>query len=240
MCMSSSRNPKRDASSSSRCANSKAPSVLRASAVGGRKVGILRQADRINTQAANAFLKTLEEPPAESLLLLVSSLPESLPETILSRCIKVVLHTGGEAKTLSPEEVELREALDRFAREYGADPRGSLPAAYGLLREFSGLLSAGARALARRGGHGSGSRGNSLCTNDRRRVAGGTRKPITSHWSRPATRPRVRASWKALRVGGGDVLRCQAAGAATRASSAVATLAGQLSTAEVPPPTGSG
>lgn len=113
---------------------------LRASAVGGRKVGIIRQADRINTQAANAFLKTLEEPPADSLLLLVSSLPESLPETILSRCIKVVLHTpGGGADT--PEDKVLRDILGRFARERTTGP-GALPVAYGLLREFTGLLSA--------------------------------------------------------------------------------------------------
>ena len=121
---------------------------LRASAVGGRKVGIIRQADRINTQAANAFLKTLEEPPADSLLLLVSSLPESLPETILSRCIKVVLQaTGGAA--VSPEEEALRGLLAGFARERAAGP-GSLPAAYGLLREFTGLLSA-ARARLQEG-----------------------------------------------------------------------------------------
>ena len=89
----------------------------------------------LNTQAANAFLKTLEEPPADSLLLLVSSLPESLPETILSRCIKVVLHTGGEERPIGEEEGSLREALGRFAQ-------GSLPTAYGLLREFNALLAA--------------------------------------------------------------------------------------------------
>ncbi len=105
---------------------------LRASAVGGRKVGILRQADRINTQAANAFLKTLEEPPADSLLLLVSSLPESLPETILSRCIKVVLHTGGEEKPVGEEEAALREALGHFTQ-------GSLPTTYRLKIKFNAL-----------------------------------------------------------------------------------------------------
>ncbi len=125
---------------------------LRASAVSGRKVGIIRQADRINTQAANAFLKTLEEPPADSLLLLVSSLPESLPETILSRCIKVVLQTaasGADAVPDSPEEAALRELLAGFAREH-ADGPSTLPAAYGLLREFNGLLAA-ARARLQEG-----------------------------------------------------------------------------------------
>ncbi len=115
---------------------------LRASAVGGRFFFIFRESYVINTQAANAFLKTLEEPPADSLLLLVSSLPESLPETILSRCIKVVLHTAGAKQAASPEEATLHEALGRFAHERADGRGGSLPAAYGLLREFSALLSA--------------------------------------------------------------------------------------------------
>src|SRR3954470_16929335 len=56
-----------------------------------RKVAIIADADRLQPQAANAFLKTLEEPPANSLLLLLSSLPEVLPDTILSRCIAIPL-----------------------------------------------------------------------------------------------------------------------------------------------------
>src|SRR4030095_709984 len=45
---------------------------------GRRKVAIIPDADRITENAANAFLKTLEEPPANSLLLLLSALPEAL------------------------------------------------------------------------------------------------------------------------------------------------------------------
>src|SRR4051794_40627920 len=56
-----------------------------------RKVAIIAEADRLQNQAANAFLKTLEEPPANSLLLLLSALPEALPDTILSRCIAIPL-----------------------------------------------------------------------------------------------------------------------------------------------------
>src|SRR5215470_1145805 len=44
---------------------------------GRRKVAIICDADRLQRQAANAFLKTLEEPPDNSLLLLLSALPES-------------------------------------------------------------------------------------------------------------------------------------------------------------------
>ena len=56
---------------------------------GGYKVGILAPADSMNRFAANALLKTLEEPPAGTLLILVSSQPSRLPATILSRCQRV-------------------------------------------------------------------------------------------------------------------------------------------------------
>src|SRR4051812_48244784 len=46
------------------------------SANGHRKVAIIAEADRLQPQAANAFLKTLEEPPKDSLLILLSALPE--------------------------------------------------------------------------------------------------------------------------------------------------------------------
>ena len=56
---------------------------------GRRKVVIISEADRLQPQAANAFLKTLEEPPSNSLLLLLTALPEALPDTIVSRCISI-------------------------------------------------------------------------------------------------------------------------------------------------------
>ena len=62
------------------------------------KFGVVYEADRLMPQAANAFLKTLEEPPDHSLLILVTALPEALLETIRSRCIEVSLRAPG-AKT---------------------------------------------------------------------------------------------------------------------------------------------
>src|SRR5436190_5775595 len=70
------------------------------------KIGIIRDADRMQTQAANAFLKTLEEPPQNSLLLLLTALPEALPETIVSRCLSLPLRTSSEVAA-SPQEMEL-------------------------------------------------------------------------------------------------------------------------------------
>jgi len=54
-------------------------------------VGIIVAADRLNVNAANAFLKTLEEPPRRSLLILLTTEPERILETIESRCLRVRL-----------------------------------------------------------------------------------------------------------------------------------------------------
>jgi DNA polymerase-3 subunit delta' len=83
---------------------------------GRRKVAIIAEADRLQPQAANAFLKTLEEPPANSLLLLLSALPEALPDTIVSRCISIPLTANGQEAQL-PERGELVELLRSAARE---------------------------------------------------------------------------------------------------------------------------
>lgn len=53
---------------------------------GGKRVVLLAPAERLNPSAANALLKTLEEPPPGLAFLLVSSRPERLLPTILSRC----------------------------------------------------------------------------------------------------------------------------------------------------------
>src|SRR5437588_12893310 len=85
-------------------------------AEGRRKVAIIVEADRLQPQAANAFLKTLEEPPANSLLLLLSALPETLPDTIVSRCISIPLAANGEEIEI-PERAELVELICDAARE---------------------------------------------------------------------------------------------------------------------------
>jgi len=52
----------------------------------GRKVFVIREADRLNPSAADVLLKVLEEPPADAVLLLLSARPDELPETVVSRC----------------------------------------------------------------------------------------------------------------------------------------------------------
>jgi len=57
-----------------------------ASHQGGYRIAIVQPAEQMNLAAANGLLKTLEEPPADSLILLISANPSLLPATILSRC----------------------------------------------------------------------------------------------------------------------------------------------------------
>ena len=56
---------------------------------GGRKVVVVDPAEALNVPAANALLKTLEEPSGQTLFLLVSGRPDALPATIRSRCVAV-------------------------------------------------------------------------------------------------------------------------------------------------------
>ncbi|HVP70677.1 MAG TPA: DNA polymerase III subunit delta' [Gemmatimonadaceae bacterium] len=53
------------------------------------KVALIEPADRMNVPAANALLKTLEEPPPDTYLILVTEQPARVPPTILSRCRKL-------------------------------------------------------------------------------------------------------------------------------------------------------
>jgi DNA polymerase-3 subunit delta' len=53
------------------------------------KVAVIDPADRLNAEAANALLKTLEEPPGRTFLLLVTSRPLRLPATVRSRCRRI-------------------------------------------------------------------------------------------------------------------------------------------------------
>lgn len=61
---------------------------------GGRKVGIVFEADRMNVQSANAFLKTLEEPPEGTTLFLLTNRPYDLLDTIHSRCLNFRIPTS--------------------------------------------------------------------------------------------------------------------------------------------------
>jgi DNA polymerase-3 subunit delta' len=86
------------------------PRMTQTSYGGGWKAGVLVHADRMTDAAANAFLKTLEEPPGRTVLLLLSDAPQHLLPTIVSRCQRVVLG-GGQEELEGPWVEPLLEVL---------------------------------------------------------------------------------------------------------------------------------
>lgn len=101
------------------------------------KVATIVAADRLNVQSANAFLKTLEEPPSDSILILLSAEPQRLLETILSRCLR--LNFAGE--TSARRDPAFLAWLTSFSELAGAEQK-SLLSRYRLLSVLMARLAA--------------------------------------------------------------------------------------------------
>ncbi|WP_341704067.1 DNA polymerase III subunit delta' [Ferrovibrio sp.] len=114
-------------------------------AEGGYRVCIVDAADDMNTNAANALLKILEEPPPNAVLLLVSHAPGGLLPTIRSRCRRLALKPLEDA-ALVPALDRLLPDLDAAERRglavlaEGAPGRAVLLAGQGGLKLLHGLL----------------------------------------------------------------------------------------------------
>jgi DNA polymerase-3 subunit delta' len=65
---------------------------------GGYKVGVVEAAEALNANGANAFLKTLEEPTHDTLLIMIAKPSHRLPATIASRCLRVPLRAPPAAE----------------------------------------------------------------------------------------------------------------------------------------------
>ncbi|MCL2000123.1 MAG: hypothetical protein FWG74_01695 [Planctomycetes bacterium] len=79
---------------------------------GGRRVAVIPDAERMRTEAANAFLKTLEEPPGQALILLTVNSRDRLPATVSSRCRRIgvrPLSAGLAAAELARRDAALGE-----------------------------------------------------------------------------------------------------------------------------------
>jgi len=98
---------------------------------GGHRVVVVREAHRMNVAAQNALLKTLEEPRAGTVLILITSRPEELLDTIMSRVMRVHferLDRGSAAELiheLGPEGLTERMASD-LARWSAGSPGRAL------------------------------------------------------------------------------------------------------------------
>ena len=86
-------------------------SIQRKPLIASSKVAIVHDADRMQPQAANAFLKTLEEPPPGSLILLLSTRPKAILETVRSRCVETPL-LDATNRVSTPEELAILKALE--------------------------------------------------------------------------------------------------------------------------------
>jgi DNA polymerase-3 subunit delta' len=75
--------------------------VVQTAQMGGRKVVLIEPAEAMNNNAANALLKSLEEPSGDTVLLLVSHQPSRLLPTVKSRCVQQACPLPSEAMSLA-------------------------------------------------------------------------------------------------------------------------------------------
>ena len=99
---------------------------------GGWKVGIIVGADRMQLEAANALLKTLEEPPRKTLFLLLTDSPDSILPTIVSRSQRIDLPSRE-----GPADPEVQKAVDALF-----SVRSPVPVAkrYAIAKDMADLL----------------------------------------------------------------------------------------------------
>ena len=123
--------------------------ITRGTVRGRYNVVVLCDVDQLNKESANSFLKTLEEPPAATLLLLLTSHPQAVLPTIISRCQTIRFGVIGDSDLRAalknrPEAVGLDE--DRIEQAVQCS-LGSLGTAIGLLSEPLDQQFAVARSL---------------------------------------------------------------------------------------------
>lgn len=104
---------------------------------GGAKVSVIAPAEAMNAKACNALLKTLEEPAAETYLVLAAGRIDRMPRTVMSRCMRLRLPVPPEREALEwltarapgeawPALLSLAGGAPFLAEEYARDGHGSL------------------------------------------------------------------------------------------------------------------
>lgn len=114
-------------------------------AVAPRKVAIIFECDRMHVTAANVFLKTLEEPPANTALILLTTRPYALLPTIRSRCLHfrfpstaATFSPSGWSAWLDDYRAWLGRLTEGIADKHAA--ADAVFAAYGLVARFGAVL----------------------------------------------------------------------------------------------------
>lgn len=108
----------------------------------GKRVIVLYPAEALNEMAANALLKTLEEPAPDTLFLLVTNSIDRLLPTILSRCRKFALNMPSTEQALAwMQKQGISDAAGWLAQEGGAPLAASAQAQAGNREEIDALLA---------------------------------------------------------------------------------------------------
>lgn len=107
------------------------------------KVYIIDEVHMLTTEAANALLKTLEEPPAHAIFILCTTDPHKLPETVVSRCTRINFKmpslaeaVGRLNKIVEGEKLDAEKAALQLIAEAG---RGSFRDEVKILEQIAGL-----------------------------------------------------------------------------------------------------
>ena len=111
-----------------------------------RKVGIIHDADRMGDEAQNALLKTLEEPPPETLMILTTGNAAALLPTTRSRCQQLQLLENHVDFTFAGAE-DLFAALRRLAQVPAGDVVGAEESALGIIAVAAALRENAERAV---------------------------------------------------------------------------------------------
>lgn len=114
--------------------------------LGGLQLALIDPADALNVNAANALLKTLEEPSRATVIILLSDNPARLPATIRSRCQRIDLRTPAPSQAL-PWLVERGFAEDDATQALRASQGNPGLAARWLEEGVVAILQAAARDL---------------------------------------------------------------------------------------------
>jgi len=98
---------------------------------GGYKVGVIEGAESLNANGANAFLKTLEEPGANTVLIMIARPSHRLPATIASRCSRLTLVPPPPQEAIAWLEKHAQADGGPAARGAESDAKGAARAATG-------------------------------------------------------------------------------------------------------------
>ena len=108
----------------------------------GRRVLLLHPAEALNSVSSNALLKTLEEPPPNTVFILISNNIDSLLPTILSRCRKVPMALPDPAQALAWLQAQGVADAESWLAEQGGAPLAALVEAESGSREAIAALLA--------------------------------------------------------------------------------------------------